>query len=496
MTKLTTNTTRHISDMADSVSFDKENTIWGEREGYDNLQDILESITPIAIEEVYATDSNYGLVKIAKDIDLEELRGTDDVVTSKQMFEFNGKPRATYTDYGTTRYATDEEVMEGVVEHSVTAKQLQYKWDNDNSTRTSAGTIKLADESMVVPGTNDDTVMTPKLVKLAIDKLVPVPEVIIADEQLNGTVTLANVAITQQGTIRKGYAVSPYAFKNTNATTTIYGTVRSATVAEVRAGTIADKAVVTPKTFIDARATTSQVGTTQLATVAESQSATITNKAVTPAGLKYLKDGIGSLENSINSIRDDYFVDSRTLLGTRNLNSVTTGGVYHQNLSANATTGRNYPSGGTSAGTLVVLSTRSFGVSSSGLKQLYYPMGRVMPFVRHSNDGNSWSGWLRMASIDDVNNSKNSAMNMGLGYNQTWRREGSPGVAYKNTTGRPIAVSNAYIVNGRGGVEVSSNGSSWLQTGKWDGGENGHAFSIIPPNWWYRFGEGRIYVLK
>lgn len=301
---ITTNTNKHISDKANSVTIDKTNTIWKDNSNINTVQDALESLQPITIKEVHATDENYGLVRLAKDIDLENLRGTNDVVTSKQMFEYNGKPQANYTTYGTTRYATQQETVSGTSEVvSINAKQLQYKFDNTNSTRTRFGTIKLADESMVVPGTNDNTVMTPKLVKLAIDRLVPVPEVIIADEQLNGTVTLANVAVTQQGTIRKGYAVSPHAFKNTNATTTIYGTVRSATVAEVRAGAISDKAVVTPKTFIDARATTTQVGTTQLATVAESQSATISNKAVTPAGLKYLKDSDVSINKRIDDLR-------------------------------------------------------------------------------------------------------------------------------------------------------------------------------------------------
>lgn len=321
------NTLQHLSDEAKSVTIDRSRTVWSTDDSVITLQDALNTLQPISIQEVFATDSSYGLVKIARDEDLENGVGTGDVITSEQLLYFKSRPYATHESYGTTIYASDQEVIDGVVgDKSITPLQLGYKWDNHISKVDQLGTIKLSHESMVIPGVDNTTAMTPKLVKYAIDRLVP--SVAIATEDTTGTVILSNIKTTQAGQIREGYAVSPFSFRNTNATENDYGTVRMATLTEAKDITLDSKVVITPKIFNTLRATTTQVGTIKTASENDVKAKLSDAIAVTPKSIGYLLNKIDSMETQLNGVKNlGGFVPIGTMIESFSLPPVSTGFV-------------------------------------------------------------------------------------------------------------------------------------------------------------------------
>lgn len=321
------NTLQHLSDEARSVIIDRSKTVWSSNDSIITLQDALDTLQPISIQEVFATDKVYGLVKIARDDDLENGVGTGDVITSEQLLYFKSRPYATHESYGTTIYANNTEVISGTVnDKSVTPQQLEHKWKTQLSTVDRLGTIKISHESMVIPGVDNTTAMTPKLVKYAIDRLVP--SVATATEENTGTVILANIKTTQAGQIREGYAVSPFSFKNTNATENDFGTVRIATLAEAKNASLDSKLVISPKLFNTLRATTAQVGTIKTATEAEVKAKTSDSSAVTPKSIGYLLNKIDSMETQLNGVKNlGGFVPIGTMIESFSLPPVSTGFV-------------------------------------------------------------------------------------------------------------------------------------------------------------------------
>lgn len=83
-----------------------------------------------------------------------------------------------------------------------------------------------------------------------------------------------------------------------------------------------------------------------------------------------------------------------TVLGTSNLNDISSPGLYVQNQSSSATAGRNYPVA--RGGSLVV----TYAASTNYISQVYYTISGM--FVRHFATG-SWSSWVPYASMDAVN---------------------------------------------------------------------------------------------
>ncbi len=281
------NTMQHISDEASSVTVDTKGTIWEGDDTIVNLQELIETMKPVVIKDVYASDTKYGYVKLAKSSDIEDGSGSDsDVVTSQQLLNFNGKPLASYTSYGTTRYSTSEEVISGTDESSsVNPKQLTHMFNTHTSKDNRFGTVKLSSESMVIPGLDNTTAMTPKLVKMAIDRLVP--NVAVATESNTGTVQLATINVTLAGKIREGFGISPYSFSNSNGSTTAYGTVKMASTEEAYDSNIKDKIALSPATFQNAKATLDKRGTVHLASEAEVKAKTNADKAITPKSISY-----------------------------------------------------------------------------------------------------------------------------------------------------------------------------------------------------------------
>lgn len=296
------NTMQHLSDEASSITVDTSKTVWKGNNAIVTVQDALNSLKPIVVGDVKATSSVYGMVRLAKDTDLEKGVGSKtDVITGDQLIKFNGKPLADYKIYGTARYSTSAETLAGTHETSaVNPKQLHDKLLKMTATTTTNGMMKFSSESMVIPGVNNDTAMTPKLVKMAIDALDT--SVAIASESNTGTVILANVKTTLAGKVREGYGISPFSFVNSNGSLTEFGTVRMASVTEAYDASIKDKYAISPATFQNAKATTAKRGTVHLATEAEVKSKTNADKAITPSSISYYTNMIESLNKRLTDL--------------------------------------------------------------------------------------------------------------------------------------------------------------------------------------------------
>lgn len=93
---------------------------------------------------------------------------------------------------------------------------------------------------------------------------------------------------------------------------------------------------------------------------------------------------------------------TRASLGTADLNSITTAGLYSQNYDSNATSARNYPQ--QNAGALVVIfsgvTTTANGVTRSSARQFYYPYNDQRSYTRQYT-GTGWGAWVRY--YDTVN---------------------------------------------------------------------------------------------
>lgn len=112
-------------------------------------------------------------------------------------------------------------------------------------------------------------------------------------------------------------------------------------------------------------------------------------------------------------------------LGVRNLNDIHQTGIYSQSANVNATEARNYPKGGTVAGTLIVDKMSGLAPSAAGVSQIYIAyLGRNI-FFRGSSDGKSWTSWKRILTDSDTGiNSASKAQN-------GWWKCGATGVIYQ-----------------------------------------------------------------
>lgn len=330
------NTMQHLSDEASSITVDTTKTVWKGNASIVTLQDALNTLKPIVVGDVKATNAVYGMVRLAKDTDLEKGVGSKtDVITGDQLIKFNGKPLADYKTYGTARYSTGAETLAGTHETSaVNPKQLEYKLSKTTATTMKNGMVKFSSESMVIPGVNNDTAMTPKLVKMAIDALDT--SVAIASESNTGTVILSNVKTTLAGKVREGYAISPFSFVNSNGSLTEFGTVRMASVTEAYDASIKDKYAISPASFQNAKATTAKRGTVHLATEAEVKAKTNADKAITPLSISHYTKMIEDLNKKLN----DLLGQDSTVYGV-----VPVGGMIESFTIPNASTGFVIPDG-------------------------------------------------------------------------------------------------------------------------------------------------------
>lgn len=240
------NNLNHYSDLAKYKIFDPAGTSWPA--SVKDVQSALALIGDWARTDKglpLATETVKGIAAIATDKQIAD--GTDDttIVTPKKLATRLSNPQATETVLGLTKYATNTEAAAlNLNSKAIVPSSLGYVFDNVTATTTRNGTIKLTTPAMAQSGTDETTATTPKRVVEMIAKFAPVaPTYSTGNEATLGLVKLATIGQAQQGTLRDGFAVSPYSFVNSRATMTQVGTTRMATVAEGKALASAELAI-------------------------------------------------------------------------------------------------------------------------------------------------------------------------------------------------------------------------------------------------------------
>lgn len=261
------NNLNHYSDLAKYKIFDPAGTSWPAT--VTDVQKALSLIGDWARTDKglpLATESVKGIARVATTKDITD--GTDDssFVTPKKLAARLASPQATETVLGLTKYATNTEAAAlSLNSKAIVPSALGYVFDNVTATTVRNGTIKLTTPAMAQSGQDETTATTPKRVVEMIAKFAPVaPTYSTGNESTLGLVKLATSGQTAQGTLRDGFAVSPYGFVNTRATQTQVGTTRMATIAEGRA--FADPNIsISPATLAQIKGSPNSYGIVRLA---------------------------------------------------------------------------------------------------------------------------------------------------------------------------------------------------------------------------------------
>lgn len=254
------NTFKHISDESRYTYFDPAGTLFPAT--VKTVQEALALTSPTK----YATTTQAGTIQIATQA--EVLAGIDGTkaVTPATLAERLKNPDATTTVKGIVFLASNAEAQAGAISTNKVINPASLKftldwWWTKLASETAQGVIKLSTQAGAIAGVDDTTAMTPLKVKQAINSAtsnLPVP--VSATEDVQGLVRLATVAQTSQGTLRNGYAISPYTLMQLKGNNSRYGIARAATQVEVNTGD-AEDLYVSAKGFQTYNATGNNFGT-------------------------------------------------------------------------------------------------------------------------------------------------------------------------------------------------------------------------------------------
>lgn len=232
-----------------------------------NVQQTLAAIGSWARTDVglpNAAPGIRGIAAIATQAMIDAGTDTQTIVTPALLQYRLQNPKATQIVWGYTKYATDAEavtITNDLV--SLTPRSINTVFNSRKATESLWGSTKYATTAQATAGADDTTSMTPLKVKQAISALVPVQSS--ATESAEGLVRLATVAQVQAGTIREGYAISPFTFARLTSTESANGVLKIATQAQMNAGTD-NTSAVTPAKFNSTRANASTFGVVLLST--------------------------------------------------------------------------------------------------------------------------------------------------------------------------------------------------------------------------------------
>lgn len=260
------NNLNHYSDLAKYKIFDPANTSWP-----DTVKDVQSALALIGdwartdIGLPPATETVVGVSRIATQQEVNDGTVDDAIVTPKTLKVRLGNPVATTTVLGLTQYATNTEAAALTLEtRSITAAALGYVFNNVTASTARFGTVKLTSTAQAQAGTDESSATSPARVKEMIAKFAPVaPSYTTANETTLGLTRLATPGQTSQGTLRDGFAVSPYSFSQSRATQVLIGTTRMSTLAEVNAGTDTTTSV-SPSTLMNAKGAINKYGVVKL----------------------------------------------------------------------------------------------------------------------------------------------------------------------------------------------------------------------------------------
>lgn len=257
------NTINHVKDDAQYVKFDPTGN-WPSN--IKNVQAALAAIQGFAIAGLpTATEETAGIAEIATQQEVDDgLDGTK-IVTPKTLAVKLSRPDATKLVKGITRYANNDEAMGDTPNIAIGPDTLTHVFENKKATETVQGTIKICSMDAAKIGSDDTMAVTPKKMHAAIAQIVPglIPEQNTATESREGLVRLATSQQTLAGTIREGFAVSPYAFSNARANENQAGTVKIASSQQMIDGND-NTVVVSAQKFANTKATTGQFGVVKL----------------------------------------------------------------------------------------------------------------------------------------------------------------------------------------------------------------------------------------
>lgn len=264
----TNNTNQHISNESLYVKFDPTGTAFGPT--VVNVQEALATLSPDGVSGVpQATETVVGKARLATQDEVNLGLSGDTIVTPATLNERLQRPQATETVYGVTRFATNPEALAGTAtDRTIVASSLKFVLDdtfeNRVSTETDNGVLKLSTTPAATAGVDDTTAMTPLKTKQAIAAATAlIPAYGPATEAALGVVRMTTLAQLRNTTLREGFAPSPFALNQWQATETDMGAGKVASQPVMNAGT-SDEALVTPLKFKNTRASVTQVGTTQL----------------------------------------------------------------------------------------------------------------------------------------------------------------------------------------------------------------------------------------
>lgn len=273
---MSNNTYQHVSNESRYVKFDPTGTNFPAE--ITDVQAAIAAISPAGVNGVPdASSTTKGILFLATE--QEVIDGTDNTkaVTPATLATRLSYPNATETVYGLTRYSTNDEAIAGVNnESSITPAKFTVALNNAFETRVSTessnGVIKISSLPQALAGADDTTAMTPlKTQQLAIKLIAQIaPSETTATESDQGVVQLATVAQVRQGTLREGYAISPYTLMNSTATEEYKGVIKLGTQSEVNSNNAS--VAVTGATLNGRGSTTSMRGVVKLTTTAGSQS--------------------------------------------------------------------------------------------------------------------------------------------------------------------------------------------------------------------------------
>lgn len=262
------NTSQHISNESKYVKFNPQGSSFAQ--SVTNVQDALASLSGDGVKGVpNATVTVIGKARFATQQEVNDGILGNVMVSPATLKARLQWPEATELLFGTTRYATNAEAIAGALPNrSIVASSLKAVLDHTFTTRlakeTTTGVIKLSTTVAATAGTDDTTAMTPLKTKQAIAAATAlIPAWGPATESAQGVVRLATLAQLRDTNISEGYSASPATLNKWQATEANMGASKVATQVQMDAGTL-DTVVVTAKKFASTRATGTRAGTVKL----------------------------------------------------------------------------------------------------------------------------------------------------------------------------------------------------------------------------------------
>lgn len=310
------NNNQHISSLAKDTELNPVGTNFPITTT--DLQSMAELIKPQSLvpwEDLKATETEMGILRIATNQEVLDGIVSDAIVTPASLENKWIRPDASETIKGLVRFATSAERTEAAKSVSI-GIHTDGVWDiirnRSNATTSLSGTVKLTTVPVGIIGTDTTSATSPAVVKAMIDTFA-VTTVAGATETNTGTVKISPSPVINVA-LHAGVAVSPKGFIETRANQTRVGTTKFATQAEANARSATDLALAPATLPI---ATTSQAGITTLANAPQSGA---TNKAISAhAATDFVSKSLGGTMTADLTARSLYISISQPAAG----NSVT-----------------------------------------------------------------------------------------------------------------------------------------------------------------------------